>query len=887
MSFIEHQTETMSTTVSTVLFNLDPISVIREKDRQTLSCQMSSAMPHGPGPESEKQVDKETLITEVEKPPASNCQNTDQMPHRQDPNLPSCHDVEDDSLTTIHTRNTDAALKPAPGSTAPLMRAFKEDVNPALPQVTGDSVSANSQRTSGAALQAQSGLRTNRPYNRKIRRLILRMSQSSRQVQTDSARSNACIHQKSMSRPGHEVDWNEDLRPTDDDESREDHKEAPRQEISLQRGPQKSTIRKRCAPNVQPGQKKRPRNKTQSGSPKATRGSSFVFRSNGSSENGKVAHAALELQEEQLRGAFTSESIANLVASFPVLVPDENSHRVRSEPADPVRRSSNCSVLSSPSDPGGGDWVLERAQKTEGPRLHGPGSAVGQKLKDAICQAQSLQLQHPISVLQTESLDQPVVEQSLRTGAVPQGQVATYQKLSSWSTENSASSSNSEHSVTCKQDKISAYHRSSHKHVSTATLNSSSLSPILRRPRDTAGNEGELEQKLEGKGAIQSKATPNDCLDMTDVSCKLIARPAEFSRRVPSKQHPEPASASRIMPCALTQSTSFKLPGRPQSTIALTSDRGTISKSQQSLLVGTYCQSTRAIAVKSIVDHNGSPRIRPQERTEAALGSQEIAPIQVASMRVSDSSSNARDSAKKSDCYDLDSADHPRRISSKFHRDMFMEYGFDPTELTPGSKESGWTDVDAQKERYSSERSTQKDDSNDDEYDEQEALLLRDAPVLKLSPDKDSEDTHKRGTSLMTQGFTCHRDSPLIGVTHSASGQTTRKVLHSGTDWVLKLQAAQENAQSLLSETNRQLATQLATEHETMQSVLQGYRQGCQQILNDLARAQQARIEIMQQQVSRINEQHAQICRDLRQDLEELDCRLLQNTSSKGGNRVS
>lgn len=72
--------------------------------------------------------------------------------------------------------------------------------------------------------------------------------------------------------------------------------------------------------------------------------------------------------------------------------------------------------------------------------------------------------------------------------------------------------------------------------------------------------------------------------------------------------------------------------------------------------------------------------------------------------------------------------------------------------------------------------------------------------------------------------------------------------------------------------TNQQrLSNQLAAEQETIRQVLHIYRQGCNRILDDLFQAQQVRMDLYQQQMTAVKEQHRQICQELVQGLQDLD----------------
>lgn len=74
----------------------------------------------------------------------------------------------------------------------------------------------------------------------------------------------------------------------------------------------------------------------------------------------------------------------------------------------------------------------------------------------------------------------------------------------------------------------------------------------------------------------------------------------------------------------------------------------------------------------------------------------------------------------------------------------------------------------------------------------------------------------------------------------------------------------------------KNLSVQLAAEQDTIRQVLQIYRQGCNRILDDLFKAQEARMELYRQQMSSVKEHHTQICQELIRGLQELDHRVQQ-----------
>lgn len=53
-------------------------------------------------------------------------------------------------------------------------------------------------------------------------------------------------------------------------------------------------------------------------------------------------------------------------------------------------------------------------------------------------------------------------------------------------------------------------------------------------------------------------------------------------------------------------------------------------------------------------------------------------------------------------------------------------------------------------------------------------------------------------------------------------------------------------------------------------------------MLQDLFRVQEVRVELYQQQMSSVKEQHTQICQDLIRELQELDNRVQQGPENRG-----
>ncbi|OQD76051.1 hypothetical protein PENDEC_c005G01650 [Penicillium decumbens] len=229
-----------------------------------------------------------------------------------------------------------------------------------------------------------------------------------------------------------------------------------------------------------------------------------------------------------------------------------------------------------------------------------------------------------------------------------------------------------------------------------------------------------------------------------------------------------------------------------------------------------------------IVDHNGSPRITTKKNKNNTQMQSPLGDDQMGSSEMTDASSS--DDDQSSDMYSPGYTPESQRTWSKFHRDIVAEYGIDTEQLI--------RDADrpiSLKKASNSDAATCGSSHADRQRTEK---LLETEPTT--SPQREDD------TPAETRSHIDHAKASAIAATSSPGP------------------------------IGEQLSTQLATEQDTIRDVLQIYRMGCHRILDDLFRAQEERMQLYRQQMSSVKEQHTQVCRDLIRGLQELDDRVQQ-----------
>ncbi|KAJ5093093.1 hypothetical protein N7456_008954 [Penicillium angulare] len=289
----------------------------------------------------------------------------------------------------------------------------------------------------------------------------------------------------------------------------------------------------------------------------------------------------------------------------------------------------------------------------------------------------------------------------------------------------------------------------------------------------------------------------------------------------------------------------------------------------------------------SIVDANGSPRLvkeansvadqLPPERKQVPMPSDnQIIPPPSSSDYDQNSVKSSSDSSEDELAW------------SKYQRDMFLEYGLETASMKKDAQDSEVKDVSTK-------------DGNDKMpcFQATKSSSPKDPPTIfkslpsagattspcdcRIHPNQDAmpaATTSQREPENFGTNFNRHALNPLsteIAGDFLVAAESQLLSQPSGSnplDWTLALQSAQTSAHDLLLETNQRLSSQLAAEQETIRQVLQIYRQGCNRILDDLFQAQKIRMNLYQQQMTTVKEQHREICQDLIRGLQELDHRV-------------
>ncbi|EPS29582.1 hypothetical protein PDE_04532 [Penicillium oxalicum 114-2] len=851
----------MSMAISTVIFHLDPLNEIRAKDRETVLKDMSIVKSSDTRVGHQEHSDKRDFTKQLEKLPASHQDSVEQTNRDHHLNASSSNHDTFDPEDIMHHGKLENALEQ---KASPDLEAQSQSLKVPIPfkaengerdfiSEIRDPVTVISHSGSCDALQAELDIEDTQAVNHKTRHDTRRSPGSATQKAVDSTRSTFPCHRGPPHRSREEVDWSEDLRPTDEDESPTEEKNFAQGQhaTALKTNLNGNETKKRRAPNVKPSRTKRRKVTTKQRSSKAACTSSLAMRTETSSGLSKAGHPISQLQGEHLHGAFTSDSIPRLVASFPMLDSNDNNHRIVAEAAGYIELSSNSSLPSKSPSPRGDAWPPSGEQRKSEIPLHGRGVAVGQKLKDAIFKAHSTRQVSPLYVCSVEDPQSPIIIKSSSIGPALPDRCSASQKAPCSVPERQRAGHpgpdfNPKHKDHSKKGGLSDLHKSLQRNPSSEVL--------IRKP--SAMSQMRLPEILsEKKDAV---ATPK----------RFEAHSVEPLRSTPDDQRPEYASA--VNPNISLQEESPSIPGnRPPPVPA-----------------DPRLECSKSIARGSIVDLNGSPRFCPQKGVQGAIWDpQETANIRSRvtndiNIFSSSSSSSSSDCDEDSDCHCAGSKSQGRRRYSKFQRDMFMEYGIEPTELTPGPMVKARLvrpDINAgtfKVQCSDPEISSEKNDRVDSKCGRNETSSDCAAPLIKTDFEMCFGTVQGRSTPSEARDSAIREKSSATEDTNLGPGSIGWKGICSDMNWISKLQAAQENAQSLLVKNNQDLSKQLAAEKQTLQSVLQIYRQGCQRILNDVARAQQTRMHLLQQQVCLVNEQHAEICRELRQDLEGTDDKL-------------
>ncbi|KXG54226.1 DAHP synthetase I/KDSA [Penicillium griseofulvum] len=278
-------------------------------------------------------------------------------------------------------------------------------------------------------------------------------------------------------------------------------------------------------------------------------------------------------------------------------------------------------------------------------------------------------------------------------------------------------------------------------------------------------------------------------------------------------------------------------------------------------------QPPKSVPKTSIVDRNGIPRLMPQSVKSMIAPQFDLDGEKGHEETTSDTETSISESERefwtgpKSEGY----------MCTRFARDMFLEYGIQMENLTGGNL---WPPHPGQKHQPSLSPGDTADGANSDK-----------ASTTRPSSSQRTIDERALGCApSKNHGLDQSFRTDISGSTQppSKSHQSSTTGDHDDMEWISNLQVAQKDAHHLLQQTNSHLSTQLAAEKATISRVLEIYREGCSRILDDLFQAQEARMQLYQQQMQAVKEQHADICQDLVRGLQELDRRFFIDNPNVG-----
>ncbi|KAJ6008839.1 hypothetical protein N7522_003855 [Penicillium canescens] len=265
----------------------------------------------------------------------------------------------------------------------------------------------------------------------------------------------------------------------------------------------------------------------------------------------------------------------------------------------------------------------------------------------------------------------------------------------------------------------------------------------------------------------------------------------------------------------------------------------------------------KSVPKTSIVDSNGSPRLMPRQTKNADVPQLELedGPDHKEEIRVPDTSQSQY---SHSSC-DLATEDtYESLVWTKYQRDMFLEYGIETERLKQ-------TRLDPRPMSVSHPPSLPQEGTAD-AVDTDRALTSSPRTIN----DKKAKATASEKCGPIDRLW-AHNAPELPRPDIEPQPSTTAR---DPMEWITALGVAQKNAHDLLHETNSHLSTQLAAEKATITQVLEIYRKGCSQILDDLFKAQEVRMQMYHQQMQYVKGQHAIICEDMVRGLQELDRRV-------------
>ncbi|KAJ5540147.1 hypothetical protein N7513_008479 [Penicillium frequentans] len=723
-----------------------------------------------------------------------------------------------------------------------------------------------------------------------FRRLTLSLPRKPESRGKRSARKKNALH------PKNEVDWNEDLRPTDDENSCHANSKdegtsvsSPDPEPTYEDGEILNHKRRGSDAETNSGKRRKPVERIanirrESSRPPQLHLTSLTAERTMSLQPGSIAS---NTKVDPLPGGRPQDSLSA-----------QKSHESnKNEPA--IRQHEIIEITSSPvvsvptsSDPGI-DVLRGQTYRVIGTSSNGRGKTVGQKLADALHGVQLHSQLRPAVETTLHSTHKEHDGSSRQEAASPSSRMPT--------TDGSQSQDPQVLNHSIKQTQVSLGVRQQRQGFSEA-LQLTRATPFPSKMANLCNTDGsetfaKCQGSLAGRDFVHIEIGRDGVDDHNPTRNNLQDNHAQGSlETVDAMQDPQqediqpPRAVSEYDPDSSSQNSPETGTKTLPATYFRSRNNGThqTPESQKPLLrLQTPIQATASIlggfktALKSsIVDSKGSPRLMLQGNLAADKVHLPLKDVQLPSdVDIPDPSSSNYD--KDSDGYSLDSSED--EVSwSKYQRDMFMEYGFQ-TASTKKSRAQSPTPKGA----FNTENKNEVLDRHNTKGFTVEpvpgASIISQCHAHEIDQNRTAE-IEPGPNQVLTDELRAYAGRDAVAPLSTEILMPSKAVLEaqqlsqSGEsnplDWITSLQAAQKSAHDLLLETNRRLSSQLAAEQETIRQVLHIYRKGCNRILDDLFQAQQVRMGLYQQQMTAVKEQHRQICQELVLGLQDLDHRV-------------
>jgi hypothetical protein len=831
-------------TVTTTVFHLDPGDVIRAKDRQAMARQMSKsresrASTGVQGQASTSHVDTKTA--DMSKKHPETVQEAGQVPYYKE--LP--FEGDSSQLARIMrlaraTNANEAAEHAIPGirqtqseRISDLTKDIKTLDNQAVEPSATLAVSDNDpSHKPPAAIDTYAKPPQTSPKRHSSSRVIRsgiaepkaarrnpRKSYPPARAPLEQPRPRRSARKTSTSHPTAEVDWSEGIRPTDDEKGPNDKGGADKRRASRgtfvsspDAGSEKSSRKKRKAPKVRSDSAKRQKTTKKKGSSSAQLPLTANIDDKCQSETDKAdAQSAPELPDGLLDNTCTRGVLDIPAASFPVIDQRDDELEVVSSRHEIIELSSDSLLQSNPSSLRQGTSSPRSDGRRAMANSHGRGVTVGQKLTDALREA-GLNPQYPPGPESQSSPARIIVgrtasefprSHSTLPKPVAQGQNPFSSELGVVKDESSATSSAAQQKNPNESDEISA--TSTHAHQITSV----SLTSVVPPDRELSDTQkllhlaGFLDRKGDGDDAENPMVIPDD--SSVEHTCDAIEMgPMQLPHT--AQANPQ-ASPKRLEDELETSSLNSEIP-LPDGITMLPvqgSESEHTPESQKPLLsVHTRLQQIapltlpKSITRSSIVDRNGSPRLVPQTDMKTRKSRLNIDHFLLQNIKVADSSSSEYDG--DSDGYYPERKYQSGGGCSKYQRDMFLEYGIEPkeltTEMTGRALFGDAVKVSPRADQMS--KATSEDDTKLPRKDKPGNYNLVGSGVTR----------NDRASGIPSRSIPRPIDDQRMEASRDAHNFEKRlSTMMQGDlnnmDWITDLQAAQRSAHNLLLETNQ------------------------------------------------------------------------------------